>query len=1052
MKNTTRVSRGVFTFGSGNRSLYLAATFVVGLLFVAGMLFSNSSISNTRVQAQSASEFQGGATPEMLAYALDFGQASDLAVFGGRSVRNHGTSNFRGRVGSTGQIIGVPGLAENATPENFGQAKQDMRDALRWIAQLPCADVAETDLAGKTFGPGVYCLASADLAGQMTISGGGDSNARFIFRVAGDVTTGAESNIRLTDGARATNVYIVSGGDVTIGAESTINANIISNNTIVIGEGSTMAAKTMGVEGEVNVETSSLGAGTGFIEICKNLTAGDPIAVGTIFTFTVTGIATPVQVPAGSCSNAIDVAAGNVTVTETVRANTAVVGITTNPANRRVSFSLAQRSVVVAVPEGDVTDETIVTFTNQTTRTGTIEICKRALGADVTGFFNFTVQGAPGQTFSVPVGGCSMAITVTILQEPGTDFTANVTELARANYRLENVTTFPANRINGTFFPNLGFDANGNPITNTNGGYVNVDLIAGGGVNQQTTVNFFNRSLPGQIKVCKITADPALIPVGTLFRFTVSGLAPTSATQTLPGVGVTRTVDVPAGPDSQGGFCEFVEGTFVVGEPVLVTETGLAPGQTLPGGLTFADVRVSRIRASTAFLTTPVTVATGAATTTTVTGANPNILNRTAVVAARNTTAIVDFTNFIFRPGILKICKIAGTGVQVGTPFTFNVTLVNPLTSIPVLTSPVTVLAGSCEFAQGPFPAVDAFPGIGTFNFNTQVVVTETAVSGVGVTAITSPTGGTVTANLPGRAGTILLNQALLPNNLFNEIAFTNTATTPAPTLAPARFDFDGDRVSDEVIYRPTTGTWWYSASTAGGEARAVQFGIATDRLVAADYDGDGRTDFAVYRGNGEWHVLGSTIGYTQRGFGLAGDIPQPGDYDGDGKADLAVYRPSDSTWYLMQSSAGFSAVRFGISTDLPQAADFDGDRRMDIAVYRDGTWYILGSTSGFSAMQFGLAGDRPVPADYDGDGRADVAVYRSGVWHVMRSGSGYFASQFGMAGDSPVPADYDGDGRTDMAVYRASNNVWHVMRSSQAEAGYSAMQFGSGGDVLLNY
>ncbi|MEO8572784.1 MAG: ice-binding family protein [Pyrinomonadaceae bacterium] len=1051
MSNTTRVSRTGFTVGRENRSLFMAATFVVGLLFVVGMLFSNSSISNTRVQAQAAPEFQGGATSEMLAYALNFGAASNLAVFGGRRVHNHGTSSFRGSVGSTGPITGIPGLAENASPENFGQAKQDMKDALRWIAQLPCADVAETNLGGKTFSPGVYCLASADLAGQVTLSGGGDSNARFIFRVAGGVSTGEGSNIRLTDGARATNVYIISGGDVTIGDESTINANIISNNTVSIGTGSTVSGKTMGVEGEVTVETSNVGAGTGSIEICKNLTAGDPIPVGTIFTFSVTGIATPVQVAAGSCSNAIDVAAGNVTVTETVRSNTAVVRITTNPANRRVSFSLAQRQVVVAVPEGGVTDETVITFTNQTTRTGTIEICKRALGTDVTGFFQFTVEGAPGQTFSVPVGGCSPAITVTTLQVPNTVFTINVTELARANYRLEEVTTFPANRFNA-FFPNLGFDADGDPITNTNGGYANVNVISGGNVNQQTTVNFFNRSLPGQIKVCKITADPSLIPVGTLFRFTVSGLAPTSATQTLPGVGVTRTVDVPAGPDSQGGFCEFVEGTFVVGTPVLVTETGLTPGQSLPGGLTFGDVRVSRIRASTAFSATPVTVQTVGAPVV-ISAPNPNLLNRTAVFPARNTTAIVDFTNFIFRPSILKICKIAGTGVTVGTPFTFTVAAVNPLTSFPVSTTPITVLAGSCEFAQGPFPINEQFPGIGTFNFNTQVVVTETAVTGVGVTAITSPTGGTVTPNLPGRAGTILLNQPLLPSSLFNEIAFTNTATPapPPPLAAPVRFDFDGDRVSDEVIFRPANGTWWYSASTANGGARAVQFGLGTDRLVAADYDGDQKTDFAIYR-NGEWHILGSTIGYSVRVFGLAGDIPQPGDYDGDGKADLAVYRPSDGTWYLQQSTAGFSATRFGNPTDSPQAADYDGDRHMDIAVYRDGTWYILGSSSGFTAMQFGLAGDRPVPADYDGDGKADVAVFRGGIWHILKTSSGYYSSQFGIASDIPVPADYDGDGRTDIAVYRASSNVWHVMRSSLAESGYSSMQFGTDGDVTLNY
>ena len=97
-------------------------------------------------------------------------------------------------------------------------------------------------------------------------------------------------------------------------------------------------------------------------------------------------------------------------------ANNAVVAITTTPANRLVSSSLALQQAVVNAPDGDVTNQTVVTFTNQTTRTGTIEICKFGLDTDVAGFFNFTVQGAPGQTFSVPVGFCSGPITVTLLQ------------------------------------------------------------------------------------------------------------------------------------------------------------------------------------------------------------------------------------------------------------------------------------------------------------------------------------------------------------------------------------------------------------------------------------------------------------------------------------------------------------------------------------------------------------------------------------------------------------------------------------------------------------
>ena len=1017
------------TFGLSKGALFIAATVVVGILFILSTFFSGSQLGTTKARA-AQTEFAGGATAEMLAYALNFGAASDFAVFGGRSVRNRGETTFRGNVGSSGTMSGF-NLPETIDPERYGQAKQDMRDALRVISQLPCAEIDSGSLGGKTFGPGVYCLPSAELTGELTLNGGGDPNARFIFRIAGGLTTEIDSGISLANGARATNVYLVADGDVTLGRGSEINATLISDNTIRVGRNSTVSGKTIGVNGDIDIEASALGDGRGFIEICKSLAPGDPIPVGTIFTFVVAGVANPIQVPAGACSSPFDVAAGNTTITENVRPNTAVTSITANPANRLVSANLGLRQAVVAVPEGDISDQTVVRFTNQTTRTGTLEICKQPLDTDVRGIFQYTVQGVPGQIFAVPTGFCSGPITTTILQTPDTPFTANVTELARANYRLENVTTFPANRLN-FWTPDQGFDANGNPITNTNGGYANITLISGGGVSQQTTVNFFNRSLPGVVKVCKITADPVLIPVGTMFRFTVTGTAPTSPTQTLPGVPVTRTVDVPAGPVGQNGFCQFVEGTFVVGTPVTVTETSLSPGATLPFGLTFADTRVSRIRASTAILSS-------------------SLAARTVTFAARNTTAEAEFTNYVFRPAILKICKIAGAGVEVGTLFTFTLSLVDPLTSLPVSPAPITVPAGSCTFANGPFPADPNFPGIGTFNFGTQIVVTETATPGVSVTAIASPTGGPLVVDLPNRRGTLTLNQALLPNNLFNEIAFTNAATTVSPVQGAVRFDFDGDRKSDPVIFRPTGGTWWYAASSTG-EARAVQFGLGTDRLVAADYDGDGKFDLAIYR-NGEWHVLGTTIGYRVTTFGLPTDIPQPGDYDGDGKADLAVYRPSDGTWYLLQTNNGFGAFRFGISTDIPQAADYDGDGRMDAAVYRGGIWHILGSTSGYGAVQFGLPGDRPIPADYDGDRKADVAVFRDGGWHILRTNGGYLATTFGLPTDTPVPADYDGDGRTDIAVYRSSNNVWHVLRSGQTENnGYTSFVFGSSGDLLMPY
>lgn len=249
---------------------------------------------------------------------------------------------------------------------------------------------------------------------------------------------------------------------------------------------------------------------------------------------------------------------------------------------------------------------------------------------------------------------------------------------------------------------------------------------------------------------------------------------------------------------------------------------------------------------------------------------------------------------------------------------------------------------------------------------------------------------------------------------------------------------------------------YFSGAYTSTHQGVVFQWGAPGDRPVPADYDGDGRADFAVFRPyegaeEGIWYIKRSSDGGVVRqqwGSATLGDVTVPADYDGDGKADVAVWRPADGAWYILRSSDGQVIYRqLGRSGDVPVPADYDGDGRADPAVYSAGTWTIVASTRGPIVAQLGDAADVPVPADYDGDGRADLAVYRpaTGQWRVRDSSLDVVRSvHVGQAGDVPVPADYDGDGRTDFAAWRRTG-AWFIVTQA---GGVQIEIWGGSGDV----
>ncbi|MFB5638165.1 MAG: ice-binding family protein [Nitrosarchaeum sp.] len=107
---------------------------------------------------------------------------------------------------------------------------------------------------GGKYTPGVYCTTGAASIGTAGITLSGNGN--YIFKIGGALTTVANSNVKLTNGAQASNITWVPTGATTLGANSNFAGIILDAAGVTIGNGVSIMGQVLAFGGTVTTGPS----------------------------------------------------------------------------------------------------------------------------------------------------------------------------------------------------------------------------------------------------------------------------------------------------------------------------------------------------------------------------------------------------------------------------------------------------------------------------------------------------------------------------------------------------------------------------------------------------------------------------------------------------------------------------------------------------------------------------------------------------------------------------------------------------------------------------
>jgi len=193
--------------------------------------------------------------------APNLGTAANFVLFSTNgAVTNSGISHVTGNVGTnSGSSTGF-GNVNGGMHDGDGTSAQCSSDLLTAYNQLAAttATLFPANLLGngQVLTAGVYSISgAATINSALTLDAQGLSNAVFILKIQGSLSSNANAKIKLVNGAQACNVFWQVEGLVSIAAGTTMRGTVIANNAAInMNTGDTLEGRALSTAGAVTLD------------------------------------------------------------------------------------------------------------------------------------------------------------------------------------------------------------------------------------------------------------------------------------------------------------------------------------------------------------------------------------------------------------------------------------------------------------------------------------------------------------------------------------------------------------------------------------------------------------------------------------------------------------------------------------------------------------------------------------------------------------------------------------------------------------------------------